>query len=366
NAMAVNSANGELIDPAGGRKDLSARLVRMVSPESFDSDPIRLLRAFRMAAVLGFSIDPDTLEAISLRTEKITSAAGERIREEWLMLLNSPASAPVLESMARTGLLEKIFPEIKNLRGCTQNRHHRFDAFEHTMKVYEAIEQMLHQNKPALLKDRKNTDLLAGPGGPGLVKHAALLHDTGKPLTRSVDKNGGIHFYNHETAGAKITGEINRRLRFSNAENRYVAFLVKNHLRPLFLYLLRKRGKLKPETVSRFFLKTAPWTMDLLILAAADKAGKKSSTNNGFTKFTEKLADEFLNKHLPASQQPPLITGNDLIENFGLTPSPQFSRILGRIEKMRLAGTLQTRRQALDFTRRLLKKRGQIYFGNKK
>ncbi len=362
NAMAVNAENGELIDPAGGRKDLSAGLVRMVAPESFDSDPIRLLRAFRMAAVLGFSIDPATLEAISLRTEKITDSAGERIREEWLMLLNSPASVPLLESMDRAGLLDEIFPEIKNLRGCTQNRHHRFDAFEHTMKVCRATEQMLHQNKPALLKDCKNADLLAGPVGPGLVKHAALLHDTGKPLTRSVEENGDIHFYNHEAAGAKMAWEINRRLRFSNAENRYVSFLVENHLRPLFLYLLCKRGKLKPETVSRFFIKTAPWSLDLLILAAADKAGKKSSTNTGFMEFAAKLADDYLNKHLPASKQSPLITGNDLIKHFGLKPSPEFSRILGRIEKMRLAGSLKTRRQALDFTRRLLKKRGQIYF----
>ncbi|MGM0454505.1 MAG: hypothetical protein ACQERN_15240, partial [Thermodesulfobacteriota bacterium] len=181
----------------------------------------------------------------------------------------------------------------------------------------------------------------------------------GKPRCKTADEHGGIHFYGHETKGAEMAREINRRMRFSNAENEYVAFLVKNHLRPLFLYLLHQQAKLRPETVSRFFMKTAPWTPDLLLLASADMAGKKESEVSGFTQFARMLLAGYANEHLPAAARPPLITGRDLIEEFGLTPSPRFARILRQVEEKRLAGSLENREQALAFVRKILEKSGK-------
>lgn len=356
NAMAVNAATGELFDPAGGRKDLKRRLVRMVCPEAFDADPLRLLRTFRMAAVLGFSIDPETIAAIFARAEKIVETAGERIREEWLAMLQSTSSADLIELMQRSGLLYAMFPETRDLRDCIQNRYHLFDAFDHTMAVYRAQEKMLHENRPALYPGRQNTYLLTPPATPGLLKHAALFHDIGKPGTRSIDDNGNIHFFNHDKKGADMVSEINRRLRFSNEYNSYVSFLIKNHLRPLFLYLLHKSGKLQPKIVTRFFIRTAPWTPDLLLLTAADSAGKDPSAVGKFTEFTQNLVWRYFNEHLPASGRPRLITGHDLIEKFGLKPSPLFSKILEKVEELRLAGVLKNRDQALDFTGELLDK----------
>lgn len=358
NAMAVNTITGELIDPAGGRKDLSGRLIRMVWPGAFDEDSLRLLRALRMAAVLNFSIDSETLAALSSRSEKIAETAGERVREEWIKMLQSPFSAKLINMAESTGLLYGIFPELRQLKGCPQNRHHRFDAFEHTIAVYRVLEKMLHENRPFMYSGCKNTDLLNSAGGIGLIKHAALLHDIGKPMTRSVDDKGDIHFYNHDSAGANMVRDINLRLRFSNRENNYTFFLVKNHLRPLFLFILQKADKLKTKTVTRFFIRTAPLSPDLLLMATADFAGKDSYAADEFTDFAQNLIRQYLNQHLPASRRPRLITGRDLIEIYSLTPSPLFSEILEKIEEMRLAGLLKNRDQALEYTEKLLQRKG--------
>ena len=356
NAMGLHFKTEEIIDPARGRKDLAERLVRMVAPGAFDADPLRLLRAFRMAAVLAFSVEHQTLAAIARRPQKIAGVAGERIREEWLKLLGTPDSTDLLWQMHQSGLLEAMIPELGDLRGCTQNRHHRADAFEHTMQVCQGLERMLRENAPALSPDRENRNLPADPENLSLIKHAALIHDIGKPRCKTVDEHDGIHFYRHETEGAEMARGINRRMRFSNADNEYAVFLVKNHLRPLFLYLLHQQGKLRSETVSRFFMKTTPWTPDLLLLAAADMAGKKESDGSGFTEFARMLLSEYANEHLPAARRPPLITGRDLIEEFGLPPSPRFARILRQVEVKRLAGNLENREQALAFVKKNLEK----------
>ncbi|MFW6053099.1 MAG: hypothetical protein ACOC8I_04245, partial [Desulfosalsimonas sp.] len=144
NAMAVDAKTKELLDPAGGRKDLSERLVRMVRPGAFDKDPLRLLRAFRMAAVLDFSVESATLEAIEAKSEKISQPAGERIRDEWLKMLQSASSSEFIRLAGQTGLLFAVFPELRGLVDCSQNRHHSLDAFEHTMSAYRATEAILH------------------------------------------------------------------------------------------------------------------------------------------------------------------------------------------------------------------------------
>ncbi|MCF8110948.1 MAG: HD domain-containing protein [Desulfobacteraceae bacterium] len=352
NAMAVDMKTKELLDPAGGKKDLSEELVRMVCPGAFDKDPLRLLRAFRIAAVLGFSIEPATLDAISARSEKISQSAGERIRDEWLKMLQSASSSEFVRLTGKTGLLFAVFPELRKLKGCTQNRHHRLDAFEHTMSVYRVAEAILHENRPALIQDAKNSDFITSPGTPGLVKHAALFHDIAKPETRSTDEKGNIHFYGHEKRGAEIIRDINMRIRFSNKENLYTSFLVKNHLKPLFLYMMHEHGRLQPKSVARFFMKTQPRTPELLMLAAADAQGKDGPGADKFTEFVRDLVLRYSNACLCAPGQPRLVTGRDLISELGLEPSPLFSEIIGKVEEMRLAGLLKNREQALRFIRK--------------
>lgn len=350
NAMAVNLKTSALIDPAGGRNDLGAGRVRMVSEAALDADPLRLLRAFRMAAALDFAIDAATLRAVSRRSGKIRQAAGERIREEWLRLLQSPSSAGWLAQMDRAGLLAAVFPEVGALRGCSQNSHHRGDVLAHTLAVCRGIDRLVHENDPPLAAGQSNRDLLASANHGRLLKHAALLHDIGKPQTRTVDRNGGIHFYGHQQVGAEMAERANRRLRFSNAENRYVCFIIAHHLRPLFLLIAREQGKLTCGATARFFMKTAPLTTDLLLFFAADMAGGKHRPGTSAAGF----AADLLGRYRAAFGRPPLVTGHDLIR-LGLCPSARFAKILRQIEVKRLAGEIETRDQALAEVQKIIR-----------
>jgi putative nucleotidyltransferase with HDIG domain len=354
NAMAVSLPAGRLIDPAGGRKDLDRGVIRMTGKTVFDDDPLRLLRAFRMAATLGFAIDPETLAAVSQKAGQIRQVAGERIRDEWQKILQTRDSAQWISQMDRAGLLGSLFPELEALKNCGQNRHHEFNVFDHTMAVYRGLEQILHQNRPALTTDRKNAGLLTFPSAVELLKHAALLHDIGKPQTRTTDDQGRIHFYHHPRAGAQMTGQICRRLRFSCADAGYVTFLIRHHIRPLFLYTAQQRDVLTTRAVTRFFIKTRPHTPDLLMLAAADMAGKKKQTDTQFMDFAVGLLARYRTVYLPACTRPRLLTGHDLMGELGLSPSPLFAEILAKVEESRLAGCIASREQALELARKIV------------
>jgi putative nucleotidyltransferase with HDIG domain len=354
NAMAVSLQSGRLIDPAGGRGDLDRRMIRMTGKRVLDDDPLRLLRAFRMAATLGFAIDPETFAAVSEKAGQIRQVAGERIRDEWQKILQTQDSAQWISEMDRAGLLGSLFPELEALKNCGQNRHHEFDVFDHTMAVYRGLEQMLHQNRPALAPDRTNQELLSMPAAVKLLKHAALLHDIGKPQTRTTDDQGRIHFYHHPRAGAQMAGQICRRLRFSCADAGYVTFLIRHHIRPLFLYTARQRNALTFRAMTRFFIKTRPYTPDLLLMATADMTGKKEKTNPEFIEFAKDLAQRYFNRHLPARARPRLLTGHDLIRELGLSPSPLFATVLDRVEEGRLAGDIESRDQALELARKIV------------
>ena len=142
NAMAVDAATGNIIDCTGGRKDLQAGIIRMVSPSVFRSDPLRLLRAYRLAAGLSFDIDPATERAIADDAQRIGQSAGERIWAELQQILACRTSRVQLEQMQASGLLTAVFPELEPLSGCHQGDHHRWDVFTHSLQAYRHLESI--------------------------------------------------------------------------------------------------------------------------------------------------------------------------------------------------------------------------------
>jgi poly(A) polymerase len=352
NAMAWSLSQKRLLDPAGGLRDLRNGIVRAVSSEAFVRDPIRLLRAFRLAAVYGFSLSPETVTAIGIHSDRIGLSAGERIREELLKTLRTPASSPVIRSMADVGLLDGIFPETTAMRGCRQNRHHAYDVFDHTLAAYEHLERLIESRDGHLpggsVTDRKTAALL---------KCAMLLHDVGKPAVRSIDPRGRVHFYGHGAKGADIAAKITDRLKFSVRERRYVDFIIRNHIRALHLFIASEKGMLTPRGRTRFFRACGELAPALLLHTIADIQGKGTpgdERNDRFIEFAGRMLNEYLNRFKPAQANPPLITGKDLIEELGLRPSPLFRKILDRIEGDRLSRTLRTRAEALDRAREYL------------
>lgn len=377
NAMAIDVCTREITDPTGGCDDIKKKIVRMTSADIFRDDPIRLLRAFRITAGLGFTLDTGTMEEIRRNASAITAVAGERIREEWIRLLGMPDSVDALRHMSQAGLLAAIFPELAALKNCSQNEHHEFDVLEHTLAVYHRLETLLHQDKPRLSDHFSNIGLAGGgkPPGPSrttetdahagaLLKHAALLHDIGKPATRKTDAKENVHFYGHETAGFFMVRTISDRLRFSSRWKNYVSFLVRHHLRPLFLYIAQSKGRKKNLARTRFFLRTDPFSPDLILLFAADMMGKKKDPAGSceppeVMEFARAVLSDYFDGFRPKRQCSPPISGRDLMACFGLRPSPLIAEILEKVERQYLAGYITDKAEALSFAENYIRSKNR-------
>jgi poly(A) polymerase len=219
NAMAIEltTSTPEFIDPHSGVTDLLKRVLRTPSsPElSFSDDPLRMLRAARFAAQLGFTINDEVLVAMKSMADRLSIISAERIRDEFIKTVMSSDPRAGITILVDTGLCEKFLPEIPKLRLEIDEHHHHKDVYEHTLTVVEqsiALEERL--------------------GGPNLVARlAALMHDVGKPKTRALIDGGGVSFHHHEVVGARMTKERLKKLRFDHDVVEDVSQLVFLHLR---------------------------------------------------------------------------------------------------------------------------------------
>jgi poly(A) polymerase len=218
NAMAVSVPGRVFVDPYGGVVDLAHRVLRTPGrPEdSFSDDPLRMMRAARFAAQLGFTVDPSVVAAMTAMADRITIISAERVRDELVKLVCAPYPRLGLKLLVATGLADRVIPELPAL-ALERDEHHRHkDVYEHTLTV---LEQSIE------LESR------LGDGPDFVSRFAALMHDVGKPKTRRFLDDGTVTFHHHDVVGAKLTRKRMKELRFSNDQVDAVSTLVELHLR---------------------------------------------------------------------------------------------------------------------------------------
>ncbi len=351
NALACHLDSGRILDPTGGLHDLRHRVVRMVSSRAFAADPLRLLRAFRMAVTLDYDIEPGTLEVIAQRSAEIRKSAGERVLAELHKILASADSHRWLVQMASAGLLTAIFPELKPLQTCRQHNQHAEDLFSHTLQAFHQMECLLSRPEEVTAKETTRFISALKQHQRVLLKLAILLHDIGKPQSRTIDATGKTHFCGHAKKSAALLPAICRRLRMSNHDRDWLTFIIGQHQRPLDLILSadKSTGQISSRALGRFFRQCGSHAPALLLHAMADNLGKQraQSLNQGAMgpSITALMETYFTRIQTRIAQ--PLINGNDLIRHFGLVPSPRFGSILEQIQEACLAGSIQNRDQAL-------------------
>jgi putative nucleotidyltransferase with HDIG domain len=352
NALACETVSNKLIDITQGLRDLQDKQIRQVSKTCFQADPLRLLRAFRIAAQLGFKIEGHTLKTIQSNSHLITKSAAERVRSELFGLLGASQTHEWLRKMADTGILFDMMPEMTVMKACPQNSHHTFNVFEHSLRTVHHMEALIRKDRR---RDLHYQPLIAPMDAARRVrlKLAALLHDVGKPLSmrpRTID--GHVSFKGHAFTGARIVADLGDRLRFSRNDIEYVAKMVRYHQRPMLLFNAGHKKTWKIQDVTRFFMKTHAVTPDILLLSLADMRAKHVSAHAGdaeFELFIRKLIHQYNAVFRSALETPALISGHDLIHHLHLVPSPIFKRILSSIRERQITGQITTRNQALKF-----------------
>jgi len=321
NAMAVSLPGGDFEDPFGGLTDLADQVLRTPgAPEdSFSDDPLRMMRAARFAAQLGFTVDPAVQAAMTDMASRITIVSAERVRDELVKLVNAPFPRRGLTLLVETGLAELVLPELPAL-ALERDEHHRHkDVYEHTLTV---LEQSID------LEDRLG-------GGPDFVsRFAALMHDVGKPRTRRFQDDGTVTFHHHDVVGAKITRKRMKALRFSNEDIDAVSGLVELHLR----FHGYGSGEWTDSAVRRYVRDAGDQLARLHVLTRADcttrnaqKAGRLRRTYDDLEARIAVLAEA---EEL-ASLRPDL-DGNQIMEILDLGPGREVGQALKHMMELRL------------------------------
>ena len=378
NAIAVAVADAEslthVIDPHDGQRDLQLGLVRAVSGMVFQDDPLRTLRAVRIAAEMEeVIIEQETEELLRRAVHLLVNVSAERVRDELAKILALPGAARNLRYLDELGLLTAIIPELEMLKGVEQSEPHYQEVFEHSLETVRRLEEVINALEgcegqlpliPLLLSpfSRQLIVHLSQPisgDRPRLtvLKLAAMLHDLGKPATRSVDDDGGgIHFYGHEGEGAEAVGAILRRLRFGGNEVSLARTIVANHMRPC---LLADQEVVTRRAVYRFFRDTGDAGVDTLLLYLADHlATSGPNLRMACWRRRVELAASMLADYYERRQKvispPKLISGHDLMDEFGLKEGPRLGELLEAVREAQVEGEVRTREDALALVKGLL------------
>lgn len=316
NGMFYNPVPGEIIDFVNGRADLAAGILRAIgsAADRFREDRLRMLRAVRFAATLGFEIEEKTWRALRENAAEINAVSAERIREELSRIFLSPNRVRGFDLLDSSGLMQAVLPEITALKGYEQppQFHPEGDVFVHTRKML------------ALLPAQVSAPLV----------FSALFHDIGKPATYSCDPaEGRIRFSGHDKAGAQMTAQIMERLRFSRHEIDATVEAVDQHM------VFKDVQKMRVSRLKRFM--SRPNFDDELLLHKVDCASSHGLLDNYDFLLAKKV--EFSNEPLIP---PPLVRGGDLLQ-LGWKPGPAIGKILDAVQTRQLEGALTAREEAL-------------------
>jgi len=363
NALAVSvrrlaeAGEAAVLDSTGGLEDLAKRRIRPAGPGAFSGDPVRAVRAIRLALTLGFQLDPAVSRAARAVASRLSEVAPERVRDELLGILRLSCAAPGLRELDRLGLLAAILPESGPMKSTAQPAPHRFSVWEHSLRAVEAVDRLLMELGELAPYHDELAAHLGEPLGDGftrreVLKLAALLHDVAKPQCRQEVK-GRIRFIGHDTVGAAMAKEIAQRLRLSHAATAVLERLARQHLR---LMHLAQVPEISRRARYRFFRDLNSDARDILLLTLADAAAVRGVSPIAVWRGPDgQLVADLLRGWEEDRQQaaaPPLLRGEDVMAAFGLAPGPEVGRLLALAREAQDLGQARTREEAFVYLAR--------------
>lgn len=377
NAMALPVAArtaSEIIDHHSGRADLAAGWLRVIHEHSISDDPVRALRAARLAVQLGFQPTAETVAAAHAAGATLARRVSpERIRDEMTRLLATPAPDRAIALLDDWGLLDPTLPEIAALAGIEQSPPHHEAVLPHTFSVLRylvAVEACLAEppvDAPwgtavaALLRVRGDTlrahlgaTLDGGIAAGQLLRWGALLHDAGKPATQTIDETGRSRFIGHDETGAEIAAKLLNRLKFSGEAVRRVRAIVAGHMRPL--YLATEGRPPSRRSAYRYYRALHEAGVDVVLLSLADHLATYDGPGPeeswaALLVVAEALLDAYFTDYTETVRPARLLNGQEIMALLAIEPGRELGRLLADLEEAQAAGEVVGRDEAVAFVR---------------
>lgn len=381
NALALPATaqtQGAIIDLVGGLEDLAARRIRLTHADALAQDPVRALRAVRLAHGLVFELEPATATAVTAAAPLLHNVSVERVRDELLKLLKTPTPAAAVTDLARLGILVEVLPELAALQDVAQSPPHHEDALRHSIHTLDRLTAVKQAFRRNLSGADENVRAIAAAlasvrgqlvahlartvdgrvNGWSLLQWAALLHDTGKALTATVEAGGQIRFFEHDRVGAELAKERLRVLALSNAAVDHVTAVIANHMRPLLLAQAQGSQPTR-RAIYRFYRASGAAGLDVCLLALADHLATYDGPGPAeswqtLLALVSTLLQAYFQQFEVTIRPVPLLDGKTLMTVLGMGEGPAVGRILRAIEEAQAAGEIATRDEALTLARSLL------------
>jgi len=376
NAIAVNVREPDtLIDPFNGVGDIKEKRIRACSENVFTDDPIRVLRAVRLASTLGFRIDYETKRYLKNAVTFLSHVSAERIRDELFRLFGGKKPAAAIESLDALGALQYLLPELESLKRLEQSAPHISDVWSHSLNTVRNLDTLLDvlalENTPSLItnwydgfvslklgryREKLHEHSMNYSGNDrtyrSLMVFAALYHDVGKKETWNRDETGRIRFIKHELVGSDLIRKRADLLRLSKSEIDRLGVIIQNHLRPILL--ASSDVELSRKAIYRFFRSCGPQGVDVCLLSIADVRAIYGTTLPQDIWIRQintirRLLDSWWDLNQEIVAPPKLLGGNDLINIFALEQGPIIGQLLDDLREAQAMGIITNREDALLF-----------------
>lgn len=354
NAVAYDLNKEGFVDVTGGLEDLKNGILRHIKDENFEDDPLRVLRAFRFYAITGFEMSKDLETAINKYKHLALNPSKERIMYEIMKLFGGKYASKALLKMDEFGLLEEIFPSVKEMKKVPPNTHHHLDLFHHVVETVCNIEE-LYDNAAEPVKNHLDQTDFGGFPRINHLKLAGFLHDIGKFSTWTIEESGRHRFIKHDDVGSKMCVPFLKGLKFSKKQIEYISCMIKNHIYPSNVVAA---PDLNDKVMMRYIRKMENNIIDNIILAKSDRLSARgeaiteeiiSENLNGL----DKLLNFYLEKRETMQPLPKFLDGFEVMKLKGIKQSPELGNIMKALNEAQLNGEINTKEEAIEFVKGL-------------
>lgn len=356
NAIAVDIKSGEIPEICEPFvNDLNNNVIKSIKNENFTDDPLRMLRAFRFYSVLGFKIDTELLGFIKNNLNLLEKSAKERIEYELLKLFSGKFCHDALLKMDEVGMLELLFPFVKELKQVPPNSHHHLDLFSHSIETVKQV-GIIYENSCAEVKKHLERTAFGGASRLAHLRLASFMHDIGKFSTWTIEEDTGRHrFIKHDDAGAKMCVPILKNLCFSNKQIDYISYIIKKHMYPSGVV---SSPELSEKVMLRYIRHSGENAIDNIIIAQADRLSARGT----------EVTDEMVNENISALNNllkfyidvkdslkplPKLLDGNEVMKILQIKPSPKLGEVMDALHEAQISGDVITVDDAVNYVKSL-------------